>query len=92
VKAGLRPAEALKAATLNPAKFLGRERDLGAVEKGKLANLVLLGADPLADIRNTRNIRGVVLHGHFFDRVALDRMLAEVEKAAKGEPAASGVK
>ncbi len=92
VKAGLKPAQALQAATLNPAKFLGRERDLGAVEKGKLANLVLLGADPLADIRNTRKIRGVVLDGRFFDRVELDRMLAEVEAAAKAEPAASGVK
>lgn len=92
VKAGLKPAEALRTATLNPAKFLGRERDLGEVEKGKLANLVLLGADPLADIRNTRNIRGVVLHGHFFDRVELDRMLVEVEEAASHEPAAPPVK
>ena len=83
VKAGLRPAEALQAATLNPAKFLGRERDLGAVEKGKLADLVLLDADPLQDIRNTRKISGVVLNGRFFDRVELDRMLAGVEAAAK---------
>jgi hypothetical protein len=89
VKAGLKPAEALQAATVNPAKFLGRERDLGAVEKGKLADLVLLDADPLEDIRNTRKIRGVVLSGHFFDRMELDRMLAEVEAAAKGEPASS---
>lgn len=92
VRAGLKPAQALKAATLNPAKFLGRERDLGTVEKGKLANLVLLGANPMQNIRNTRNIRGVVLNGRFFDRVELDRMLAEVEAAAKAEPAASGVK
>jgi imidazolonepropionase-like amidohydrolase len=85
VKAGLRPMEALQAATVNPAKFLGKEHDQGEVENGRLANLVLLDADPLADIRNTRKIRGVVLNGHFFDRVELDKMLAAVEAAAKGE-------
>ena len=83
VKAGLKPTEALQAAILNPAKFLGKERDFGTVEKGKLANLVLLDADPLEDIRNTRKIRGVVLGGRFFDRVELDQMLAAVEAAAK---------
>jgi imidazolonepropionase-like amidohydrolase len=94
VKAGLKPVEALQAATLNPAKFLGRERDFGAVEVGKVADLVLLDADPMEDIRNTRKIRGVVLHGHFFDRVELDKMLAGVEAAAKVKavPAPSGVK
>ena len=89
VKAGLKPMEALRTATVNPVKFLGRERDLGAVEPGKLANLVLLDADPLKDIRNTRKIRGVVLNGRFFDRVALDKMLAGVEAAAKAVPAPS---
>jgi imidazolonepropionase-like amidohydrolase len=92
VKAGLKPTEALQTATVNPAKFLGRERDLGAVEKGKLADLVLLDADPLEDIRNTRKIRGVVLNGRFFDRVDLDKMLAGVEAAAKGGPAAPALK
>jgi len=92
VKAGLKPAQALQAATLNPAKFLGRERDFGAVEVGKVADLVLLDANPMEDIRNTRKIRGVVLEGHFFDRVELDKMLAGVEAAANREPAASGGK
>ena len=90
VKAGLKPTEALQAATTNPAKFLGRERDLGTVEVGKVADLVLLDADPTEDIRNSRKIRGVVLHGHFFDRVALDKMLAGVTTAAaKAMPAPS---
>jgi hypothetical protein len=87
VKAGLRPTEALQAATLNPVKFLGRERDLGTVEVGKVADLVLLDADPTEDIRNTRKIRGVVLHGHFFDRVELDKMLAGVTTAAAAKVA-----
>jgi imidazolonepropionase-like amidohydrolase len=85
-QAGLTPMQALQTATLNPAKFMGRTADLGTVEKGKLADLVLLDANPLEDIANTRRIRGVVLAGRYFDRPALDRMLRGVEKAAAVEP------
>ena len=74
-RAGLTPMQALQTATLNPAKFMGRTADLGTVEKGKLADLVLLDANPLEDIANTQKIRGVVLAGRYFDRPALDRML-----------------
>jgi imidazolonepropionase-like amidohydrolase len=87
-RAGLTPMQALQTATLNPAKFMGRTADLGTVEKGKLADLVLLDADPLKDIANTQKIRGVVLAGRYFDRSALDRMLGDVEKAAAAEPVA----
>jgi imidazolonepropionase-like amidohydrolase len=82
VEAGLKPVEALQAATRNPARFLGREKELGTVQQGKLADLVLLDADPLADIHNTTKIRAVAANGRFYDRVALDRMLAEAEAAA----------
>ncbi len=85
-RAGLTPMQALQTATLNPAKFMGRTADLGTVEKDKLADLVLLDANPLKDIANTQSIRGVVLAGHFFDRTALDRMLRGVEAAAASEP------
>ena len=78
--------QALQTATLNPAKFMGRTADMGTVEKGKLADLVLLDANPLEDIANTQKIRGVVLAGRYFDRPALDRMLRGVEKAAAAEP------
>jgi predicted amidohydrolase YtcJ len=57
VQAGLTPGEALKTATYNPAKFLGMLDQLGTVEKGKLADLVLLDANPLEDIHNTQKIR-----------------------------------
>ena len=88
VRAGLTPMQALQTATLNPAKFLDRLADLGTVERGKLADLVLLDANPLEDIANTRKIRAVVLAGRYLDRAALDRMLREVEMAAaKPDPA-----
>jgi imidazolonepropionase-like amidohydrolase len=86
-QAGLTPMQALQTATLNPAKFMGRTADLGTVEKGKIADLVLLDANPLDDIANTQKIRGVVLAGRYFDRPALDRMLAAVASAAALEPA-----
>src|SRR5580658_8023318 len=86
VQAGLTPMQALQTATLNPARFMGRTADLGTVEKGKVADLVLLDANPLEDIANTQKIRGVVLAGRYFDRPALDRMLKGVERAAAAEP------
>jgi len=82
VAAGFTPLEALQTATLNPAKFLGRENELGTIEKGKLADLVLLDASPLDDIRNTQKISGVVAGGRYFSRSDLDKTLAEVEKHA----------
>ena len=82
VKAGLTPLQALQTATLNPARFLGRVADMGGVAPGKVADLVLLDANPLEDIDNTRRIRGVLLAGRYFNRAALDRMLTEVATAA----------
>jgi imidazolonepropionase-like amidohydrolase len=63
VQAGLTPAQALRAATLDAARAFGKERDLGSVEPGKLADLVVLEADPLADVRNLARIRAVVKGG-----------------------------
>ena len=85
VEAGYTPAEALRAATLAPAQFLGRERTSATVEPGKIADLVLLDADPLVDIRNTRRIQAVVLHGRFLDRNALDEILSRLEAAAPNQ-------
>ncbi len=66
------PLAALQAATLNAAKFFNLQDSLGTVENGKLADLVLLDANPLEDIRNTQKIRAVVLNGRYLDRAALD--------------------
>ena len=83
VTAGFSPAEALRAATLSGAEFLGRADDLGTVQPGRLADLVLLDADPLADVANVSRIRAVILNGRVFERRALDSMLASVEAAAR---------
>lgn len=80
---GLTPLEALQCATLNPAKYFGMEKELGSVEKGKIADLVLLDANPLDDIHNTTKIAAVFLRGTLLTRPQLDSMLAEVEAAHK---------
>ena len=79
VKARLTPLEALRTATLNPAQVLGMSDSLGTVEPGKLADLVLLGANPLEEIGNARRIRAVVVNGQLLRRGPLDRLIAEVE-------------
>ena len=83
VQAGLSPFEALKTATVNPAKYLGLEKSLGTVENGKLADLILLDANPLLNISNTGKINSVVANGRYLDRKTLDEMLNNVEAAAK---------
>jgi imidazolonepropionase-like amidohydrolase len=76
VRAGLTPMQALQAATREPAAWLGALDSLGTVQPGRVADLVLLDADPLADIRNTRRIRVVIADGRLVDRAALFRRAA----------------
>jgi hypothetical protein len=83
VESGLTPLAALQAATMNPARFLGRSLELGTVEAGKVANLVLLRADPLVDIHNTTQIEGVWLRGKYFDEAALKGILEEAKERAR---------
>lgn len=83
VRAGLTPLEALQTATINPAEFFGMQGALGTVEKGKVADLVLLDANPLENIANTKRIAAVIANGRLFDRVALDALLQHVEAALK---------
>ena len=83
VEAGLTPAESLRTATLNPAIFFGEEADRGTVAQGKVADLVLLNANPLEDIHNTRKISAVIMNGRFFDRAHLDKMLSQIAAYAK---------
>jgi imidazolonepropionase-like amidohydrolase len=85
VRAGLTPLEALQAATVNGARFMNRDKELGTIEKGKLADMVLLDANPLEDIANTKKIWGVVFGGKFYSRAALDEMLRKVEVLASSQ-------
>jgi hypothetical protein len=83
VAAGLRPREALAAATLGPARYFNEAATAGSIAAGKRADLVLLDANPLDDIRNTRRIRAVVAAGRLFDRAALDGLLENAAADAK---------
>jgi imidazolonepropionase-like amidohydrolase len=80
-KAGLTPMEVLQAATISSARLLGREKDMGSVQVGKVADLVVLDANPLERIDNTRTVNAVVANGHLLDRKALDELLAQLEAA-----------
>ena len=82
VKSGLTPLQALQTATLNPAAFLGKPELYGAVESGHAADLVLLEANPLEDIRNTRGIAAVILGGKYYSRADLDKKLAKIRELA----------
>jgi imidazolonepropionase-like amidohydrolase len=81
---GFTPRQALQAATSKPAEFLNAtsEGGWGTIKAGKAADLVLLDADPLADVGNSKRINGVIVRGKFLDRAALDRMLAEARSTA----------
>jgi hypothetical protein len=79
VQSGLTPMEALQSATRNPARYFNKQNELGTVEVRKAADLVLLNADPLEDIRNTQKIEAVILRGHYYSRKDLNAMLKPVQ-------------
>jgi hypothetical protein len=85
-RAGLTPADALRAATLNGAEYFGRTAEFGSVKSGRYADLVLLEANPLERIDHSRRIAAVVFNGRVFQRAALDSMLASVEVAVRPMP------
>jgi hypothetical protein len=83
VRGGMTPLAALQTATINPARYFGLSNSAGAIESGHRADLVLLDANPLADITSVRRIRGVVVAGRFLDRKELDALLAQAKNAAR---------
>jgi hypothetical protein len=80
--AGLEPAAILRAATIHPAEYFGLQEQYGTVEAGKVADLVLLDANPLDDIRNTEKTSAVVFNGNLYDWAALERIAEYVERQA----------
>ena len=85
VAAGFTPLEALQTATLNPARFLNRQQDFGSVQAGRLADLVLLSANPLTDITNTRRIVGVLADGQYLSQADLAQLRKRLQQVAAGK-------
>jgi hypothetical protein len=74
---GMAPLEAIRAATLNGARYLGMDRDLGSIEEGKLADLVVLAANPLDDLRNAREVEYVMANGRLYRAATMDQVWPE---------------
>lgn len=84
VEAGLSPREALEAATLAPARFFETDKEMGSIEKGKLADMVLLNGNPLDDIRNVRKVDAVFTHSRYYTRKDLDAILESHPAGSQG--------
>ena len=84
VKAGLTPFQALAAGTKNPAEFFGASREWGTIETGKRADLVLIAANPLANISNTKRIEGVAIGGRWLEPTDLRAMIDAGARAIDG--------
>jgi imidazolonepropionase-like amidohydrolase len=82
VRGGMTPLEALKAATVTPARALGYVKDIGTIEEGKLADLVILDANPLDDIRNTDKISEVMLNGRLYDAATMNEIVTGSRRKA----------
>ncbi|HEY4304700.1 MAG TPA: amidohydrolase family protein [Gemmatimonadaceae bacterium] len=82
VDAGFTPLEALQTATINPARFFRKTSDYGSVEAGRVADLVLLRANPLEKIANTRTIAGVIADGRYWSSTSLDSLQKSLKQVA----------
>lgn len=78
--AGIPAIDILRSATIIPAKFIGVDKSLGTIEKGKKASFVILRDNPLTDIKNTQKIEGVFLHGNYFNSQKLDSLKMNVKE------------
>jgi imidazolonepropionase-like amidohydrolase/Tol biopolymer transport system component len=80
VQGGMTPLEALDSATLSGARYLGLDKDLGSLETGKLADLVVLDRNPLENIRHSESVRSVMLNGRLYDAATLDQIAPQAAK------------
>lgn len=83
VLAGLTPQQALMAATVTPAEYAGRAHLYGEVSPGRIADLLLVDADPLADVRNTRRLSAVAFNGRLYDEATLEGLRQRVKSNAQ---------
>ena len=83
---GMTPLEALRAATIDGARYLGLDGDIGSIEKGKLADLIVLDRNPLENIRNSESIDLVVLNGRVYDSKTLNEVGNHPRERAKFSP------
>lgn len=90
VEAGLTPKQALQTATINPAKFFNKPGFTGTIERGRIADLVLLEANPLEDIRNTKKIAAVIADGRYFSEEDLRKILSDAVAAAAAVKKSAG--
>ena len=75
---GMKPLEVLKAGTLNGAEYIGLDNDIGSLETGKLADLIILEKNPLEDIRNTDSVELVMINGRLYDATTMNQLFPEV--------------
>jgi imidazolonepropionase-like amidohydrolase len=80
VQGGMSPMQALQAATIDPARHLGMARDLGSIENGKLADLLIVDGNPLEDIRTTDDVAYVVLNGRIYEGGTLEEKVSGQRK------------
>lgn len=83
VQGGMSPLQAIRSATLNGAHYLGMDKELGSLQKGKLADLVIMDSNPLEDIRNTEKIKYVMVNGRLFDSATLNEVGTRVKQRGK---------
>ncbi len=80
---GMTPLEALHCATINGAKSLGMDRDIGSLQPGKLADVIVIDGDPLKDIRTSENVAWTMVNGRLYDAATLNETASRERKRAK---------